>query len=61
MHCNKSLSPQIDKIMSSIGAGIGTEVDEVTESHSGMCVLYSFGFHTTLNRYLFLEGSLLFV
>lgn len=25
--------------MSSIGAGIGTELEEVSESHSGMCVL----------------------
>lgn len=31
-------SPQIDKIMSSIGAGIGTELEGITEDHSGLCV-----------------------
>ncbi len=31
-------SPQIDKIMSSIGAGIGTELEGNTEDHSGLCV-----------------------
>jgi len=30
--------PQIDKIMSSIGAGIGTELEGITENHSGSCV-----------------------
>ncbi len=29
---------KIDKIMSSIGAGIGTEVEGITEDHSGLCV-----------------------
>lgn len=33
-----SSSPQIDKIMSSIGAGIGTELEGITENHSGLCV-----------------------
>uniref|UniRef100_A0A9J8BV94 Ankyrin repeat and sterile alpha motif domain containing 1B n=1 Tax=Cyprinus carpio carpio TaxID=630221 RepID=A0A9J8BV94_CYPCA len=29
---------EIDKIMSSIGAGIGTELEGITEDHSGLCV-----------------------
>lgn len=51
-------APQIDKIMSSIGAGIGSEVEGITEDHSGLCVsvcvvlMHIVSHPTTFNIYI---------